>query len=574
MTKKNWFPQVLCAEDIYILDCFEYSFKENDIFNLFNSETKIELKDKVGNLSSSEGSAKFSARLIEVNGYIIKTDITLASENLEKLKKDLSKKCFTSRKLKIYHPSKEWFIIKFEDKYLPCSICKKLYTLHNISDLNKRLEYFLELIKIQLNIIKTHDLELDLNPSNFAYEQTDINTLYYLDDEIYEKADLKSVGEFIIHRIRNEANISEDLWQNFAEQLSHVVKSYLTAYYDFQEVINGLEEFSLSPQFFPKRDIIIEILKNNFFNKFPYSKTSNKSINTNLNIISNRKEASDTNSDILQDTKDKQEYNIVLNDISNLKEVIEPKKITCVMADIHSNLPALESVLNEAKNLGVTDYIILGDIVGYGPFPNETMEVVMKLPNLITIQGNHDYSVANNNLDLGMSKLGSKTADWTFNQLDENKLSWLRDLKTKHYNQEHNYMYIHGSVIDERNFLAYIYEMSYEENLKKADEMNLNYVLFGHTHVPFIYYINRKTKACFKQKPSNIQLFQEDKTLLINPGSVGQPRDRITKASFAIIDEENNLSFHRVEYDISKTTKEIEKIGLFPELIKRLEKGI
>lgn len=544
----NWFPKVSSKSDIYILDSFECNFSVDELFTLLNSNLAIELKDKVGNLSTSEGSGKFSARLLEVNNFIIKTDLTLVVEEFEKLKKELSKKVAISNKLKIYHPSKQWFIIKYNDKYLPCSICKKLYTIHNISNLEYRLDYFLDLIKISLSIIKTHNIELDLNPSNFAYEKDSPHKLYYLDDEFYETTELRSIGEFIVHRIRHENNISNEQWEVFSEKLCEVLNNSLSFYLEFAHVLNGLEEFSLSPRFFDKRDIIIKKIKDSLYNKNWKQKIIKDESNNKINIEAKNE---------TEITKEK---------------IVNNKKITCVLADVHANLPALESVIEESKKLGATDYIILGDIVGYGPFPNETIDLVRTLPNLIAVQGNHDYAIGNNNFDTGMSKLGLKTATWTVSQLNNEKLEWLKNLKNNYKFEKH--MYIHGSILDERYFLAYIYEMSYEENLKKADEMNLNYVLFGHTHVPYIYYINKKNKMCYKQNPTNVQLVQDNNVFLVNPGSVGQPRDRINKASFAIIDENNNLSFHRVDYSIERAISEIKKIGIFPELINRLENGV
>lgn len=537
----DWFPLPNSFSDIFLLNDFNFELSETFLFDVLKSDSIVELKDKVS-VINGDGSAKNTARIISVENYIIKTDLALKQNDLRKLEKELSKKVYLANKLNLHHPSKEYFIIESDGWFYPCSICDRLKTIHTIDSLDKRLDYFIELVKIGIYTIKEYGFELDLNPSNFAFEESNPDKLYYIDDEIYSSKKLEicasngleSIGEFIIHRIRNEKYISSDQWLYFSDKLQKELNLCLSSYCELSSLISGIENFPLSEVFFEKRKIVLNALNSSFTNR--------KTIKNVSSVV-------------------------IVNPIIDLND----KKITCILSDIHSNLPALEAVLEEAKKFNVTHYIILGDIVGYCPFPNETIELIASLPNATIIQGNHDFSIGNKNVDFCMGRLAKETALWTMDQLDQNKLDWLKSLKP--YYLYDDYMLLHGSVTDPNYFYGYIYEMTYEDNLKKANLMNLNFILYGHTHVPYIYYLIKEKNKYIKQNTININLFQENKVFLINPGSVGQPRDHNNKASFAIWDDNDVLSFHRIDYPIEKITSKIRDINMFDDLILRLENG-
>lgn len=567
MVKGDWFPLPNSFRDVFLLNNFNFQLSETFLFDVLKSDSIVELRDKVAVLSG-DGSGKSTARIISVENYIIKTDLALKQNDLRKLEKELSKKVYLANKLNLHHPSKEYFIIESDGWFYPCSICDRLKTIHTVDSLSKRLAYFIELVKIGIYAIKEHGFELDLNPSNFAFDEYEPEKLYYIDDEVYDSDNFEGIGSFIIHRIRHESDIDESLWIDFSDKLKKELSLCLSSYQDLSSLIHGIESFPLSTVFYEKRKILLNALNGTFLNKKRSILSSEKTV-SNVDIKPDEIEKLESKVDIKPDEVEK----TVVFEEPNINPIfaVKDKKITCILSDIHSNLPALQSVLEEAKKLGVTHYIILGDIVGYGPFPNETIEVIANLPNTTIIQGNHDFSIGTQNVDFCMGRLAKAAALWTMTQLSQDKLDWLKNLKT--YYLYDNYMLLHGSVIDPNYFYGYIYEMTYEDNLKKANLMNLNFILYGHTHVPYIYYMIKEKNKYIKQNATDIHLFQDGKVFLINPGSVGQPRDNNNKASFAIWDENDILSFHRVEYPIEETTKKIKELNLFDDLVLRLETG-
>ncbi|MFN4151470.1 MAG: metallophosphoesterase family protein, partial [Candidatus Sericytochromatia bacterium] len=100
--------------------------------------------------------------------------------------------------------------------------------------------------------------------------------------------------------------------------------------------------------------------------------------------------------------------------------------------------------------------------------------------------------------------------------------------------------YIHASLCGENYFSGYIYDMTYENNFKEAIKNNIHFVFHGHTHIPYVYIYDQKKEIYIKQAPSTLTLDKENKFFLINSGSVGQPRDRDTRASFIILNEDTN----------------------------------
>lgn len=579
MIKGDWFPLPNSFREVFLLNNFDFKLSETFLFDVLKSDSIVELRDKVAVLSG-DGSGKSTARIISIENYIIKTDLALKQNDFKKLEKELSKKVCLANKLNLHHPSKEYFIIEHGGWFYPCSVCDRLKTIHTVDSLSKRLAYFIELVKIGIYAIKEHGFELDLNPSNFAFDEYEPEKLYYIDDEVYDSDNFEGIGSFIIHRIRHESDIDESLWIDFSDKLKKELSLCLSSYQDLSSLIHGIESFPLSTVFHEKRKILLNALNGSFLNKKRTIVSSEKT-ESNIDIkdikLNNFPNSRNCSSQLplpptcetyyLSEPKPDEVEKPNINPIFAVKD----KKITCILSDIHSNLPALQSVLEEAKKLGVTHYIILGDIVGYGPFPNETIEVIANLPNTTIIQGNHDFSIGTQNVDFCMGRLAKASALWTMTQLSQDKLDWLKNLKT--YYLYDNYMLLHGSVIDPNYFYGYIYEMTYEENLKKANLMNLNFILYGHTHVPYVYYMIKEKNKYIKQNATDIHLFQDGKVFLINPGSVGQPRDNNNKASFAIWDENDILSFHRVEYPIEETTKKIKELNLFDDLVLRLEIG-
>ncbi len=217
-----------------------------------------------------------------------------------------------------------------------------------------------------------------------------------------------------------------------------------------------------------------------------------------------------------------------------------------IISDVHSNLYALEAVLDE---VGRAEIYHAGDVVGYNPFPEETIEIFRK-KRIKSVMGNHDYAVVTLNT-WGFNPLAEKAILWTRSRLGEEHLSYLESLAIR-LSTENFYM-VHGSPVDplDEYVFPYTYESVLSSYLKAAERKIL---ILGHTHVPFIKEVKEG--------------------LILNPGSVGQPRDGAKEASFAFLDlNKREAEIVRVDYPVEKTAKAIKRAGLPDFLAERLFYG-
>jgi len=236
-----------------------------------------------------------------------------------------------------------------------------------------------------------------------------------------------------------------------------------------------------------------------------------------------------------------------------------------VLSDIHSNLEALQVVLDDAQKKKCTHHVCLGDIVGYGANPSECLELIRKL-DCPTVMGNHDEYCAGD-IDLtGFNPLAAEAIKWTREQLSEDQRTWLRNLK--YIRQVQGFTIVHATL-DLPDKWAYVFD-----KLAAANSLNCQQtqVCFnGHTHVP----------VGFVRGPAGIQagLYTRIKIEIarkycINVGSIGQPRDRQTQTSYATFDlNENLIELHRLDYDIAATQAKIRAAGLPLSLAERLQYG-
>jgi len=215
-----------------------------------------------------------------------------------------------------------------------------------------------------------------------------------------------------------------------------------------------------------------------------------------------------------------------------------------IIADVHANLPALEAVLAETQGLEV---FCCGDLVGYTAFPNETVELIRNL-GIKCIMGNHDYAVATGDFTR-LNDSAKKAAIWTAKVLSEDNLKFLANLPKSYVGTR--FTAFHGSPRDP--LFDYIFQNVSDEILSSFLGTASTLIL-GHTHLSFIRKIGGK--------------------IIFNPGSVGQPRDRDPRASYAILDtKDNEAVIKRASYDIDSVVKEIRRHKLPVEFAKRLLQG-
>ena len=220
------------------------------------------------------------------------------------------------------------------------------------------------------------------------------------------------------------------------------------------------------------------------------------------------------------------------------------------LSDVHANLVALQAVLVELDRQGIERVFHAGDIVGYYPFPNETIQEFRRR-GIVTILGNHDRAALNANA-MGMNPMASIAARWTARHLDPDSITYLRALRPSldvRIGAVRSSIF-HGSPRDDDE---YIYEMEAEEGLLEMCGSRL--LVLGHTHVPYVVTTSRGT--------------------IINPGSVGQPRDGDPRSCFIIYDSTKGVFEHqRITYDIKLVEAAVYRAGLPEELSDRLWQGV
>jgi len=238
------------------------------------------------------------------------------------------------------------------------------------------------------------------------------------------------------------------------------------------------------------------------------------------------------------------------------------------ISDIHANLEALEAVFDDIDTQEIDEVICLGDIVGYGANPNECVDLVVKRCPIILL-GNHD-AAAIEQLSTQHFNIHAKIAiEWTSKTLRNDIKDTLSELLLK-------------SSIDQ---MTLVHATPYEPNMwyyiTSLEEAAFNFQFFdtplclvGHTHIPIIIVLDANKELYVHQDISIRANENEGARLLINVGSVGQPRDRNPKSCYGIYDSvTTEFSYRRVAYNIDKTQQKMKKIKMPEFLITRLDDG-
>jgi diadenosine tetraphosphatase ApaH/serine/threonine PP2A family protein phosphatase len=241
-----------------------------------------------------------------------------------------------------------------------------------------------------------------------------------------------------------------------------------------------------------------------------------------------------------------------------------------IISDIHSNLTAFETVLKHAGKQG-RDYDFvwcLGDVVGYGPDPNECCDLLRSLPNLC-LAGNHDWA-ALGRLDIRTFNTDArKAASWTQQELRPDNREYLEALPITFVLGD--YTLVHASPREP------VWEYILDPLIAALNlpHFQTPFCLVGHTHTPVTYrQINDKgdVEPLMPEYDTPQQL--NGARLIVNPGSVGQPRDSDPRAAYAILDVETNTwEFRRVEYSVAKVQKRMRRVDMPDRLVVRLEHG-
>lgn len=237
-----------------------------------------------------------------------------------------------------------------------------------------------------------------------------------------------------------------------------------------------------------------------------------------------------------------------------------------VISDVHANIEALRAVLTEIRNKKITDILFLGDAVGYGPDPDECVEV-LKSECKVLLAGNHDKAAIGLTDIEFFTPYARAAIEWTKETITEKTISILKDLPVSKEIEDNKILLVHSTPKqpEEWHYLLSLWDA----------EINFHYFenkicLLGHSHRPSI----------IERLPSGEMIAYRNEAMIgdverymINAGSVGQPRDGDPMACYVVIDDES-VKLHRVEYDIKKTQDKMRRAGLPIQLRERLARGV
>jgi predicted phosphodiesterase len=235
-----------------------------------------------------------------------------------------------------------------------------------------------------------------------------------------------------------------------------------------------------------------------------------------------------------------------------------------IFGDIHANLESFETVLADARDQRCTDFICLGDIVGYNANPRECLQRVQSL-GCPVVKGNHDDHVSSD-CPLGTFNLLAKVAiQWTRDQLTTEEKQWLGALPLT--TEIHGFTIVHATL-DSAEKWGYV--LNQLDAATSFSQQTTALCFFGHTHAPIAYIKNSSTVGL----PFKTLTIEPAKKYFINVGSVGQPRDGDWRASYAVFDvKSGTILLRRLRYDLLKTQQKILAAGLPSQLADRLAFG-
>ena len=252
-----------------------------------------------------------------------------------------------------------------------------------------------------------------------------------------------------------------------------------------------------------------------------------------------------------------------------------PAGHTLLIADVHANLDALEAVLATPDAVAASRILLLGDVVGYGPDPAAVVHRLAADPRVTGILGNHDLAALHGAPPTFNADATWSTA-WTREHLDAAALTWLAALPREHYDPD-GWLALHGAPIDPERLNAYVYRMTADDNLAALELDGIRLCLHGNTHIAGAW-VNRGRGLAgeFRGVEAPLELAQVH-TALVCPGGLGQPRDGMPGAAYAVLEggalDEARVRYARVGYDHAGVQERMRAEGFPVKLIERLDRA-
>ena len=238
-----------------------------------------------------------------------------------------------------------------------------------------------------------------------------------------------------------------------------------------------------------------------------------------------------------------------------------------VLSDIHANYTAFEAVLADA---GSTDEIwCLGDMVGYGPDPNAVVELVRELPQLTCLLGNHDVAVIGKMPFESFNGEARRSLMWTEKVMTADNVDFLNSLR-QNVKVRGQVTLAHGSPRDP----LWEYVLNTLSARLNFDQFDTPWCFVGHTHLQCLFRLTEANDRVTMEIPKVNETLALSPRQILNPGSVGQPRDRDPRAAYAIYDSgAHTWTAHRVKYNVAEVQERIRSAGLPEKHALRLEEG-
>jgi len=243
-----------------------------------------------------------------------------------------------------------------------------------------------------------------------------------------------------------------------------------------------------------------------------------------------------------------------------------------IVSDMHGNSDAFEAVLRRVRRKRFDAVLMLGDMVGYGAGPNQVVDAVRGLPGKVySVRGNHDKVVAGVESGDNFNSSAMVAARWTTDRLTASNLRFVRDLPQGPMAINDRLAICHGSPLDEDTYVFSAFEA-----FEIFASHRVPVTFFGHTHVPSLFaQRDENVRVALLRGGEGSLVLDADTRYLLNPGSIGQPRDRDPRASFMTYDSDARLvRWFRIEYPIARAQQRILKAGLPRALADRLALGM
>ncbi|MCW8194792.1 metallophosphoesterase [Proteobacteria bacterium 005FR1] len=417
--------------------------------------------------------------------------------------------------LEVYPPEKAWFLVKIGNDVYPGNVTWRRDTLYKIAKDRQRTsrEDFTGLLVQQYELVLRTAAQagktLDMGLTNFVLGRC--GSLYYVDDDLYSWDRFVTFGHLLSTQLREYG-----LHRLAAKQLGSATRRLICKYFDCSWA--AVLEEKLADTFVPE------------------SLTA-------------------CYAEFTAALKGAPAATVTPNELEDC---------VALLGDIHSNLEALDAVLQDIERRKITSAIVLGDVVGYGPNPEECVARLRELP-FHFICGNHDLATALGKVGKGFSKSARWAIEWTLGQVSDESRRWLGSLD--YVLKAPDYWAVHGAPMDPTFLNAYVYESTYTKNLDFMQQREIPLCFHGHTHIAGAYIRHRGVPDHWTEEQT-LSLSAHERVIL-SPGSVGLPRNRSATAQYAIwCRSSGTVQFIRVDYDVRAVVAKMQGLG-FPDFVSR-----